>query len=104
MATKSNIRSMRFSDEILALIEEQPGDTFTAKFEYLVMACVQELPRKQTELEQLEKRIRAKQQQMAEASSRYAKMINQLGTLEQRMYQLDYAIGRALDEWPKEET
>lgn len=44
------------------------------------------------------RRIRKKRQQMAEASSRYAKMINQLGPLEQKMYQLDYAIGRALDE------
>ena len=28
----------------------------------------------------------------------------QLGPLEQKMYQLDYAIGRALDEWPNYET
>ena len=104
MATKSNIRSMRFSNEILAMIEEQPGDTFTAKFEWPVMKCVKELPKKQTELEQLERQIRAKQQKMAEASSRYAKMINQLGTLEQKLYQLDFAIGRALDEWPKDES
>lgn len=104
MASKNNIRSMRFSDEILNMIEEQPGDTFTAKFEWLVMTCVKELPKKQEELKQLEKRIRAQQQQMAEASSRYARMINQLSTLEQKMYQLDYAIGRALDEWPKEES
>ncbi len=28
MANKSNIRSMRFSDDILAMIESQTGDTF----------------------------------------------------------------------------
>ena len=104
MSKKSNIRSMRFSDTMIEIIESQVGNTFTAKFEALVTRCMWELPAKEKELEQLERRIRAKQQQMAEASSRYARMINQLSTLEQKMYQLDFAIGRALDEWPKEET
>lgn len=104
MASKNNIRSMRFSDTMIEMIEAQVGDTFTAKFEALVTRCMWELPKKEAELEQLERRIRAKQQQMAEASSRYARMINQLDTLEQKMYQLDFAIGRALDEWPKEEA
>ena len=47
MATKGIIRSMRFSDEIVKLIEEQPGDTFTAKFDSLIYRCVHELPEKQ---------------------------------------------------------
>lgn len=104
MAAKNNIRSMRFSDTMIEMIEAQVGDTFTAKFEALVTRCMWELPAKEKELEQLQKRIQAKQQQMAEASSRYARMINQLGTLEQKMYQLDYAIGQALDEWPNYEA
>lgn len=104
MEKKSNIRSMRFSDTMIEMIESQVGNTFTAKFEALVTRCMWELPAKEKELKSLERRIRAKQQQMAEASSRYARMINQLSTLEQKMYQLDFAIGRALDEWPKEEA
>lgn len=47
MATKGNIRSMRFSDDVVMLIEEQPGDTFTAKFDSLIYRCVRELPDKQ---------------------------------------------------------
>ena len=104
MATKGNIRSMRFSDDIVKLIEEQPGDTFTAKFEALVTRCMWELPAKEKELEAIEKNIKAKQQQMAEASSRYARMLNQLSNLERKFQDLDYAVGRALDEWPNYEA
>ena len=48
---KSNIRSMRFSDEVLRIIETQEGDTFTAKFEKLVFRCAQELPMREQELQ-----------------------------------------------------
>lgn len=100
MAAKNNIRSIRISDDILELIEQQAGNNFTEKWENLVTRCVWELPKKERQLESINEQIKKKQQMMAEASSRYARMINQLGELEQRMYQLDYAIGRALDEWP----
>ncbi len=36
MATKPNIRSIRFSDELAELIDRQAGNTFTEKFENLV--------------------------------------------------------------------
>ena len=104
MANKNNIRSIRFSDELAELIDRQVGRTFTEKFENLITRCVWELPQKEKELERLNEQIQKKQQQMAEASSRYARMINQLGALEQKMYQLDFAIGRALDEWPDYES
>ena len=54
MANKSNIRSMRFSDEIIELIDRQVGDTFTQKFENLVTRCNWELPAKEKELEQIQ--------------------------------------------------
>ena len=100
MANKSNLKSIRLSDDLIELIEQQAGATFTAKLENLVTRCVWELPEKERQLESIKEQIKKKQQMMAEASSRYARMINQLGKLEQQMYQLDYAIGRALDEWP----
>ena len=57
MAGKSNIRSMRFSDEIIEMIEAQVGDTFTQKFENLVTRCVWELPKKEQELKEIQERI-----------------------------------------------
>ena len=104
MAKKNNNRNIRISDQMAELIDQQVGSNFTEKWENLVTRCVWELPKKEEELAQIEKRIQRKKQEMAEASSRYAKMINQIGPLEQKLYQLDYAIGRAIDEWPNYET
>lgn len=104
MATKNNIRSIRFSDELAELIEQQEGKNFQQKFENLVRWCVQELPDREARIKVLDKEILKKQHMMAEASSRYARMINQLSTLESKLYALDFAIGRALDEWPNYET
>lgn len=47
MANKSNIRSIRFSDDLAELIDRQNGETFTAKFENLITRCVWELPRQE---------------------------------------------------------
>ena len=57
MAGKNNIRSIRFSDELAELIDQQIGDTFTAKFENLITRCVWELPQKEKQLEEIQKRI-----------------------------------------------
>lgn len=75
MAKKGNIRSIRFSDELADLIDQQIGDTFTAKFESLITKCVWELPEKEKELSRLEEQIRRRQNMLAEADSRYAKML-----------------------------
>lgn len=58
MAGKSNIRSMRFSDTMIEMIESQAGDTFTAKFEALVTRCMWELPKKEEELRYVQAQIR----------------------------------------------
>lgn len=64
MASKSNIRSMRFSDEMIEIIESQTGVTFTAKFEALVTRCIWELPRKQDELETIKMQISMEKEQL----------------------------------------
>lgn len=55
---KGNIRSMRFSDAMIEMIESQAGDSFTAKFEALVTRCMWELPQKEKELEYVKTCIR----------------------------------------------
>lgn len=96
---KSNIRSIRFSDELAELIDRQIGDTFTAKFENLITKCVWELPQKEEQLQLLDKRIRIKQNQLAEANSRYAKMLNHLRELEPKLEALEYAVAEAITDW-----
>lgn len=57
MEKKNNIRSMRFSDKMIEMIESQAGDTFTAKFEALVTRCMWELPKREEELKRIQNLI-----------------------------------------------
>ena len=66
MAGKPNIRSIRFSDELAELIDQQVGNTFTEKFENLVTRCVWELPQKEAELERLERKLERLRQEIDE--------------------------------------
>ena len=47
---KNNIRSVRFSDELIEIIEQQVGDNFTQKFERLVYNCYMLLPEKERQV------------------------------------------------------
>ena len=102
MATKNNIRSIRFSDELAELIDQQAGQTFTEKFENLITRCVWELPEKEKQLAALNEKIRKKQNMLAEADSRYAKMLNHLRDLEPKLEALEYAVGSAITDWKVE--
>ena len=104
MANKNNIRSIRFSDELAELIDQQVGRTFTEKFENLITRCVWELPQKEKELERLNEQIRKKQNQLAEADSRYARMLNHLRKLEPKLEALEYAVAEAITDWKVEES
>lgn len=104
MAEKGFIRSIRISDDMAELIDRQAGRNFTEKWENLVTRCVWELPKREKELEALEKRIASKKQEMAEASSRYAKMLNTLRDMEPKMRSLEWAIERAITDWDNEKV
>ena len=80
MAAKGNIRSMRLSDECLQMIESQPGESFTAKFEYLVHHCIEELPEK-------ERRLKFIQDLIQEES-------NRLNCIRKKASDLDNALSR----------
>lgn len=79
---KGNIRSMRFSNEILELIEAQAGMNFTAKFEALVTKCCWEIPTKECELAELEEKIKQKKKELDELSEKarlYGYHLQQIG-------------------------
>lgn len=79
---KSNIRSMRFSDEVIELIEQQVGESFTAKFEALVTRCCFELPRKQEELNRINQQIEEARKRLSNISSQTYKTRDALLQLE----------------------
>ena len=64
MATKNNIRSIRFNDELAELIDRQIGDTFTQKFENLVTKCVWELPNREKQLKDIEEQIKKERERL----------------------------------------
>lgn len=82
MAKKSNIRSIRFSDDILEIIEAQEGETFTAKFESLIRKCYQDLPAKQTELTSIQESISYERKRLTRIRSKTQELDN-------AMYRMD---------------
>ena len=47
---KNNIRSVRFSDEMIEIINQQVGENFTQKFERMVYNCYMLLPEKERQV------------------------------------------------------
>ena len=74
MAKKNNIRSIRFSDEMIEMIESQAGDSFTAKFEALVTRCMWELPQREKELEAIQTRITMERKNLHRISEKVRQM------------------------------
>lgn len=81
MASKPISRSMRFSEATYSMIEQQAGENFSAKFEALVTKCCWELPRKEKELEQIQKQINQEYQKL----QKLRKKANDLDNLMFRM-------------------
>ena len=82
MAIKNNIRSIRFSDELMEIINNQVGDNFNQRFERLVYNCYMLLPEKERQLALLESRIRAKQEELADLCVQYdiaSRMLHSVG-------------------------
>lgn len=100
MAKKNNIRSIRFSDEIMEMIEAQAGDNFTAKFEALVTRCMWELPAKEKELESIDQLIRERRAQLGRLSKKAEAFSQHLFRMETQIKLLSTEIAKAQEhEW-----
>ena len=86
---KNNIRSVRFSDELIEIIEQQVGDNFTQKFERLFYNCYMLLPEKERQTAELDKRITEKRESLNALKDRYYKAAQFLGQLDVRLRELD---------------
>lgn len=92
MANKNNIRSIRFSDEMAELIDQQIGDTFTAKFESLITKCVWELPAKEKQLKFIQDQIDREGRRLRELSEDVYKFRNTIDLMNRRAIELDNLI------------
>lgn len=98
MAKKNNIRSIRFSDEMMEMIESQAGDSFTAKFEALVTRCMWELPRKEEELRQIQAQMEDEHKNLRLIRERKQKLESNLLFLERGTANLRDQINRTVKE------
>lgn len=99
MAAKNNIRSIRFSDEMAELIDRQQGNTFTQKFENLITRCVWELPEKERQLEELDRRIKEKREQLQKMTVQAGELRMTINDLAPKIRQLDTSINQAIEKW-----
>ena len=97
MAGKPNIRSIRFSDELAELIEQQAGNSFTEKFEGLITRCVWELPQKETELKRLQSQIDERRKELKELLLSDRKLRGTLQNVSARMGALEAQIEKEMD-------
>ena len=88
-AIKTNIRSIRLSDELMEVIEAQVGETFTEKYERLISRCVFEMPAKEKELEELNQRIREAEKTLEERRRQAAELQRAIQILTNTKWQLD---------------
>ena len=101
MAKKNNIRSIRFSDEMMEMIESQAGDSFTAKFEALVTRCMWELPAKEEELKFIQKQIDQERKDLQYIQNRKRKLEQNLYMVESRTAYFVQQINMAISDLEK---
>lgn len=97
---KSNIRSIRLSDEILEVIEAQAGENFTAKYEALITRCMFELPAAEKKLEQINQQIYEKRQQLGRLSQKADAFAAALRNMERDLQSLGRTIAKAQEHEP----
>jgi len=98
MAQKGNIRSIRISDQMAELIDQQVGNNFTEKWENLVTRCVWELPKAEQRLEEVKKQIQNERERLHELHDLYNKLRRTFEELQRRMSSLTVAVNQAINE------
>lgn len=97
MASKSTIRSMRFSDEILSIIDSQEGENFTEKFEGLIYKCHLELPAKLAQIAAAEDRIKSLYEQEHKLRKMTSDLRNKLNNCYSTLDYMDTQIKKSAD-------
>lgn len=73
---KGHIRSIRISDDIMELIEQQAGNNFTEKWESLVTRCVWELPEKERRIKNMMELAEKKKREIQELNKIHEEITN----------------------------
>lgn len=81
--------SIRFSDELAELIDQQVGDTFTQKFENLITRCVWEVPAAEKRLKKIQEEIKKERERLYN----FQRATEQLRLLERDIQDARYYFG-----------
>lgn len=95
---KNNIRSIRFTDELVELIDRQVGDTFTARLENLVTRCVWEQPERERQLAELDRQIAVKRKELMRLNEKAVTLGRTLCKVEGLVANIQTEIIRAVKE------
>lgn len=98
MAAKGNLKSVRLSDDLIELINQQVGDTFTAKLENLVTHCVWELPEREKELSQIQDQIKRQRERLRDLQNLYWKLNNVYKDLNSKTNSILHSINQTIRE------
>lgn len=90
------VRTMRLSDEIIGIIENQEGETFTEKFENLVSISIRELPEKKRQLAEYQRIIDQEKKQLSFIRDKKQKLQRNLTDLEYSTAMLVHKINKAM--------
>lgn len=86
---KNNIRSIRFSDELLEIIEQQVGENFTQKFERLIYNCYMLSSQKEEEIRRLDAEIALRREMVAGLRKEFSQLAPLLSSIKRQLTSVD---------------
>lgn len=89
MATKSNLRSFRYSDRVAEVLEKFKGNTLNEKFENLVLYCFDEVPKRERRLKEIDEEIAKKLDMLRN----FDRQLTELRGLEQSITSAKHYLG-----------
>lgn len=89
--SKPNVRSFRFSDDVMSTIENFKGSNLSEKFENLVKHCFFAVPHQEKRLKELEKEISEKYARLRSIKEYERNMDMLIGNLEDIRYKIKNA-------------
>ena len=94
MASKGLIRSIRISDDMAELIDQQVGNNFTEKWESLITRCVWELPHVEDKLKYYNDLIEKRSKEVDRLNQQIRAMHDTIYDLRPKIEALTNAIDR----------
>lgn len=94
---KNYIRSIRFSEELLEIINQQVGNNFTEKFERLVYNCYMLAAAKREEAERIDKEIVLRRKQLEDYRVELQKLMPVVHSIKRQLTSVDSFLEDYID-------